>query len=43
LVSHFEEELGMFEKRVLRKILPPKWDRGTAKWRKLRNEEIQDV
>jgi len=35
--------LRMFEKRVLRKILPPKRDGITGKWRKLHNEEIQDV
>jgi hypothetical protein len=33
----------MFKNWVLRKMLPPKRDRVTEKWRKLQNEEIRDV
>ena len=33
----------MFEKRILRRILGPKRDELTGKWRKLHNEEINDL
>jgi hypothetical protein len=32
--------LRVFKNRELRKILPPKRDRVTGKWRKLQNKEI---
>ena len=33
----------MFEKRVLRRIFGPKRDGVTEKWRKLHNEELNDL
>ena len=33
----------MFENRVLRRIFGPKRDRVTGKWRKLHNEELNDL
>ena len=33
----------MFENRVLRRIFGPKRDEVTGKWRKLHNEEINDL
>jgi len=33
----------MFEKRVLRRIFGPKRDEVTGKWRKLHNEELNDL
>ena len=33
----------MFEKRVLRKIFGPKRDEVTREWRKLHNEELNDL
>ena len=33
----------MFENRVLRKILGPKRDEGTGKWRRLHNKELYAV
>ena len=33
----------MFENRVLRKLFGPKRDEGTGKWRKLHNEELNDL
>jgi len=33
----------MFENRVLRKIFGPKRDEVTREWRKLRNEELNDL
>jgi hypothetical protein len=33
----------MFENRVLRRILGPKRDEVTRKWRKLHNEELNDA
>ena len=35
--------LRMFENRVLRRIFGPKWDVVTGDWRKLHNEELNDV
>jgi hypothetical protein len=39
------EELGLraFENRVLRRIFGPKRDEVTREWRKLRNEELNDL
>ena len=33
----------MFENRVLRKIFGPKRDEVTGEWRKLPNEELNDL
>ena len=38
-----ERSLGVFENRVLRRIFGPKRDEVTEEWRKLRNEEINDL
>jgi len=35
--------LRVFEKRVLRRIFGPKWDEVTGEWRKLHNEELDDL
>jgi hypothetical protein len=35
--------LRVFEKRMLRKIFGPKRDEVTGKWRKLHNEELNDL
>jgi hypothetical protein len=35
--------LRMFENRVLRRIFGPKRDEVTGEWRKLRNEELNDL
>jgi hypothetical protein len=38
-----ENRLRAFENRVLRRILGPKRDEVTGKWRKLHNEELRDL
>jgi len=38
-----ERRLMMFEKRVLRRIFGPKRDEVTGEWRKLHNEELNDL
>jgi len=38
-----ECRLGVFENRVLRRIFGPKWDEVTGEWRKLHNEELNDL
>ena len=38
-----EGRLRTFEKRVLRRILGPKRDEVTGEWRKLHNEELNDL
>jgi hypothetical protein len=38
-----EHRLGVFENRVLRRIFGPKMDEVTGKWRKLHNEELNDL
>ena len=38
-----ERILRVFENRVLRRIFGPKRDNVTGKWRKLRNEELNDL
>jgi hypothetical protein len=38
-----ECRLRVFEYRVLRRIFGPKSDEGTGEWRKLRNEELNDL
>jgi len=35
--------LGVFENRVLRRICGPKRDEVTGEWRKLHNEELNDL
>jgi len=35
--------LRVFENRVLRKIFGPKRDEATGEWRKLHNEELNDL
>ena len=35
--------LTMFENRVLRRIFVPKRDEVTGEWRKLHNEELNDL
>ena len=45
MVSVKEEEhrLKVFENRVLRRIFGPKRDKVTGEWRKLHNEELNDL
>jgi hypothetical protein len=38
-----EHRLGLFENRVLRRILGQKRDEVTGEWRKLHNEELHDL
>ena len=38
-----ERRLRVFLNRVLRKIFGPKRDEGTGEWRKLHNEELNDM
>ena len=38
-----EHRLRVFENRVLRTIFGPKRDGVTGEWRKLRNEELNDL
>jgi hypothetical protein len=38
-----EHRLRMFEKRVLRRIFWPKRDKVTREWRKLHNDELNDL
>jgi len=38
-----EYRLRVFEKRVLRRIFGPKRDEVTGEWRKLHNEELNDL
>jgi hypothetical protein len=38
-----ERRLRMFENRVLKKVFGPKRDEVTGKWRKLHNEELNDL
>ena len=38
-----EHKLRVFENRVLRRISGPKRDRITGEWRKLHNEELNDL
>jgi hypothetical protein len=35
--------LRVFENRVLRRIFGPKGDKGKGEWRKLHNEELNDL
>jgi hypothetical protein len=38
-----ERRLKVFENRVLRRVFGPKRDEVTGEWRKLHNEEINDL
>jgi hypothetical protein len=38
-----ERRLRVFENRVLTRILGPKWDKVKGEWRKLNNEELNDL
>ena len=38
-----ERTLRVFENRVLRRVLGPKRDEVTGEWRKVRNEELNDL
>jgi hypothetical protein len=38
-----ERRLRIFENRVLRRIFGPKRDEVTGEWRKLQNEELNDL
>jgi len=38
-----ERRLRVFENKVLRRIFGPKWDEVTRGWRKLHNEELNDL
>ena len=38
-----ERRLGMFENRVLRRVFGPKRDGVVGEWRKLHNEELNDL
>jgi hypothetical protein len=46
LVSHTEggtKTVWVFENRVLRRIFGPKRDEATVEWRRLHNEELNDL
>jgi hypothetical protein len=43
LKSREERRLRVLEKRVLRRIFGPRWDGITREWRKLHNEELNDL
>jgi hypothetical protein len=38
-----ERRLKVFENRVLRRVFGPKTDEVTGEWRKLHNEELNDL
>jgi len=38
-----ERRLRVFEKRTLRRIFGPKMDEVTGEWRKLHNDELNDL
>jgi len=43
LMLREEPRLRVFENRVLRRIFGPKRDEVTVQWRKLHNEELNDL
>jgi hypothetical protein len=43
LILRKERRLRVFENRVLRRIFGPKRDEVTGEWRKLYNEELNDL
>jgi hypothetical protein len=38
-----ERRLRVFGNKVLRRVFGPKWDEVTGEWRKLHNEELNDL
>jgi hypothetical protein len=38
-----ERRLRVFENRLLRRSFGPKWEEVTEEWRKLYNEELNDL
>jgi hypothetical protein len=38
-----ERRLRVFENRVLRRVFGPRRDKVTGEWRKLQNEELNDL
>ena len=38
-----ERKLRVFENMVLRRIFGPRWDEVTEEWRRLHNEELNDL
>jgi len=38
-----ERKLRVFENMVLRRIFGPRWDEVTVEWRRLHNEELNDL
>ena len=43
LILREERRLRGFENRVLRRVFGPKRDKVTGEWRKLHNEELNDL
>jgi hypothetical protein len=43
LTQREERRLRVFENRVLRRVFGPKRDEVTGEWRKLHNEELNDL
>jgi hypothetical protein len=43
LILREERRLRVFENRVLRRVFGPQRDEVTGKWRKLHNEELNDL
>ena len=43
LILREERRLSVFDSRVLRRIFGPKRDEVTREWRKLHNEELNDL
>jgi len=43
LILRDEPRLRVFENRVLRRVFEPKRDEVTGEWRKLHNEELNDL
>jgi hypothetical protein len=43
LIVREEQRLTVFENRVLRRIFGPKRDEATGEWRRLHNEELNDL
>jgi len=43
LILGEERKLRVFESRVVRRIVGPKKDKVTGEWRKLHNEELNDL
>jgi len=43
LTLSYERRLRVFESRVMRRIFGPRKDKVTGEWRKLHNEELNDL